>query len=81
MEISNLDMESRPSCISFHYFGNSENINFIINNNDDENKDDNTIANVDSSNSKDNADNPVILYINTQIFSTRYPASTYRETK
>ena len=57
-------METRPSCKSFHYTSASKNINFIINNND-ENKDDNTVANVDSSNSNDNADNPVILYMNT----------------
>ena len=63
MEISNLDMETRPSCKSFHYIFASKNINFIINNNDG-NKDDNTIANVDCSNSKDNADNHVILHMN-----------------
>ena len=39
-------------------------------NNNDENKDDHTIANVDSSNSKDNADNPVILQMHIQLFST-----------
>ena len=67
MEISNLDMETRPSCKSFHYISAGKNINFIINNND-ENKDDNTIANVNSSNSEDNADNPVILHINKSFF-------------
>ena len=56
MEISNLDIETRPSCQSFHYISTSKNINFTINNND-ENKDDNTIANVDSSNINNNADN------------------------
>ena len=56
-------METRPSYKSFHYISASKNINFISNNNDDENKDDNTIANVVSSNSKGNADNPVILNI------------------
>ena len=78
MEISNLDMETRPSRKSFHYISASKNINFIINNND-ENKNGNTIANVDSSNSNDNSDNPVILYMNTQLFSTRNQASTYRD--
>ena len=78
MEISNLDMEVRPSCKSFHYISVSKNNNFIINNND-ENKNDNTIANVDSSNSNDNADNLVILHMNTQIFSTLNKASTYRD--
>ena len=62
-------METRPTCKSFHYISASKNINFIINNND-ENKDDHTIANVDSSNSKDNADNPVILQMHIQLFST-----------
>ena len=70
MEISNLDVESRPNCKSFYYISTRKNINFIINNND-ENKVGNTIANVDSSNSNDNTDNPVILHMNTQIFSTR----------
>ena len=56
MEVSNVDIETRPSRKSFHYISASKNINFIINN-DDENKNDNTIANVDSSNSNDNADN------------------------
>ena len=78
MEISNLDMETRPSCKSFYYISASKNINFIINNND-ENEDGNTIANVDSSNSKDNADNSVILHMNTQLFSTRNQAFTYRD--
>ena len=78
MEISNLDMETRPSRKSFHYISASKNINFIINNND-ENKNDNTIANVDSSNSNDNGDNPVILHMNTQIFSIRNQAFTYRD--
>ena len=76
MEISNLDMETRPSCKSFHHISASKNINFIINNND-ENKDDNTFANVDSSNS--NADNPVILHMNIPLFSTRNQAFTYRD--
>ena len=62
MEISNLNIETRPSRQSFHYISASKNINFIINN-DDENKNDNTIDNVDSSASNDNADNPVILHI------------------
>ena len=52
-------METRPCCKSFHYISASKNINFISNNNY-ENKDDNTIANIDSS--KDNAANPVILH-------------------
>ena len=78
MEISNLDMETRPSCKSFYYISASKNINFIINNND-ENEDGNTIANVDSSNSKDNADNSVILHMNTQLFSTCNQAFTYRD--
>ena len=79
MEISNLDMETRPSRKSFHYISASKNINFIINNND-ENKNENTIADVDSSNSNDNTDNPVILHMNTQIFSTRRnQAFTYRD--
>ena len=78
MEISNLDMETRPSRKSFHYISASKNINFIINNND-ENKNDNTIAIVDSSNSNHDADNPVILHMNTQIFSTRNHAFTYRD--
>ena len=63
---------------SFHYTSASKNINFIINNND-ENKNDNTIAIVDSSNSNHDADNPVILHMNTQIFSTRNHAFTYRD--
>ena len=78
METSNLDMETRPSCKSFHYISASKNINFIINNND-QNKNDNTIANVDSSNSNLNADNPVILHMNAQPFSTRYQPFTYRD--
>ena len=78
MEISNLDMEIRPSRKSFHYISASKNINFIINNND-ENKNDDTIATVDSSNSNDNADNPVILHMNKQIFSTHIQAFTYRD--
>ena len=63
MAISSLDMEIRPSLKPFHYISASKNINFIINN-DDENKNGNTIANVDSSNSNDNAGNPVILDMN-----------------
>ena len=78
MEISNLDMETRPSCKSLHFISAGKIINLVINNND-ENKDYNTIANVDSSNSEDNADNPVILHINTELFSTRNQASTYRD--
>ena len=78
MEISYLDMKTRPSRKSFHYISASKNINFIINNND-ENKNDNTIANVDSSNSNDNADNSIILHMNTQIFSTRNQAFTYQD--
>ena len=78
MEISYLDMETRPSRKSFHCISASKNINFIINNND-ENKNDNTIANVDSSNSNDNADNSIILHMNTQIFSTRNQAFTYQD--
>ena len=77
MEISNLDMETRPSRKSFHYISASKNINFI--NNNDENKNENTFANDDSSNSNDNADNPVILHMNKQIFSTRNQAFTYRD--
>ena len=77
MEISNLDMETRPNCKSFHNIWASKTINFIINNND-ENKDDNTIANVDSSNRNDNADTLVILHMNTQLFSTRNQTLTYR---
>ena len=68
MEISNLDMETRPSSKSFHYISASKSINFIINNNDEnkyDSKDDNIFANVDSSNNKDNADNSVILHMNT----------------
>ena len=75
MEISSVDMETRPCCKSFHYISASKNINFIINNNG-ENKDYNTIANVDSSNRNDNADNPVILHMNIQVFSTRNQAFT-----
>ena len=71
-------METRPSWKYFHYISASKNINFIINNND-ENKNDNTIAIVDSSNSNHDADNPVILHMNTQIFSTRNHAFTYRD--
>ena len=70
-------METRPSCKSFHYISASKNINFIVSNND-ENENDNTIANVDGSNSNDNACNPVILHMNTYIFSTRNQAFTYR---
>ena len=77
MEISNVDMEVRPSCKSLHYISASKNIDFIMDNND-ENKDGNTIANVDSSNSEYNADNAVILLMNTQLFSTRNQAFTYR---
>ena len=68
-------METRPSHKSFHYISASKNINFIVNN--DENENDNTIANVDGSNSNDNADNPVTLHMNTYIFSTRNQAFTY----
>ena len=78
MGIFNLDMETRPSRKSFYYISASKNIKFIINNND-ENKNDNTIANVDSSNSNDNADNLVILHMNTQTFSTLNKAFTYRD--
>ena len=77
MEISNLDMERRPSRKSFHYISASKNINFI--NNNDENKNENTFANDDSSNSNDNADNPVILHMNAQNFSTRNQDFTYRD--
>ena len=70
MEISNLDMETRPSRKSFHYISASKNINF---------KNDNTIANVDSSSSNNNADNSVILQMNKQIFSTHNQAFTYRD--
>ena len=77
MGIFNLDMETRPSRKSFHYISACKNIKFIINNND-ENKNDNTIANVDSSNSNDNADILVILHMNTQTFSTLNKAFTYR---
>ena len=77
MEISNLDMETRPSRKSFHYISASKNINFI--NNNDENKNENTFANDDSSNSNDNADNPVILHMNAQIFSTHNQAFTYQD--
>ena len=82
MEISNLDMETRPSSKSFHYISASKSINFIINNNDEnkyDSKDDNIIANVDSSNNKDNAGNSVILHMNTQLSSTRNQAFTYRD--
>ena len=82
MEISNLDMETRPSSKSFHYISASKSINFIINNNDEnkyDSKDDNIIANVDSSNNKDNADNSVILHMNTQLSSKRNQAFTYRD--
>ena len=77
MEISNLDMETRPSRKSFHYISASKNINFI--NNNDENKNENTFANDDSSNSNDNADNSVILHMNAQNFSTRNQDFTYRD--
>ena len=77
MEISNLDMETRPSRKSFHYISASKNINFI--NNNDENKNENTFANDDSSNSNDNADNPVLLHMNAQNFSTRNQDFTYRD--
>ena len=82
MEISNLDMETRPSSKSFHYISASKSINFIINNNDENkygSKDDNIIANVDSSNNKDNADNSVVLRMNAQLSSTRNQAFTYRD--
>ena len=69
-------METRPSCKSFHYNSASKSINFLADNND-ENKDDNTTANV--RNSFDNADNPVILHMNTQLFSTRNQAFTYQD--
>ena len=78
MEMSDLDMENRSSCKSFYYISARKNVNFIINN-IDENKDGNTIANVDTSNSNDNAHNPVILHMNTQLFSTRNQAFTYRD--
>ena len=78
MEISNLDMEARHSCKSLHYISASKNIDFIMDNND-ENKDGNTIANVDSSNSDDNADETVIQHMDTQLFSTRNQAFTYRD--
>ena len=78
MQISNLDTKTRPSCKSFHYISTSKSINFTINNND-ENKDDNTIVNVESSNSNDNADSPVILHMNTQLFSTSNQAFTYQD--
>ena len=77
MEISNLDMQTRSNYKSLHYISDGKNINFIINNND-ENKDGNTIANADSSNSEYNADNAVILLMNTELFSTRNQAFTYR---
>ena len=78
MQISNLDTKTRPSCKSFHYISTSKSINFTINNND-ENKDDNTIANVDSSNSNDNADNLDILHMNTQLLSAHNQAFTYQD--
>ena len=78
MEISNLDMQTRSNYKSLHYISDGKNINFIINNND-ENKDGNTIANVDSSNSDDNADETVIQHMNTQLFPTRNQAFTYRD--
>ena len=77
MEIYNLDMETRPSCKSFYYVSATKNSNYIINN--DENKDGNTTANVDSSNNNDNVDNPVILHMNTQLISARNQAFTYRD--
>ena len=70
-------METRPSRKPFHYISANKNINFVINNND-ENKNGNTIANVDSSNSNDNSDNPVILHMNAQIFSVFNQAFTYQ---
>ena len=70
-------MKSRPSRKSFHYISASKNINFI--NNNDENKNENTFANDDSSNSNDNADNPVLLHMNAQNFSTRNQDFTYRD--
>ena len=70
-------MESRPSRKSFHYISASKNINFI--NNNDENKNENTFANDDSSNSNDNADSPVLLHMNAQNFSTRNQDFTYRD--
>ena len=54
MEISNLDMETKPSCNCFHYISASKNI---------------TIANFDSSNSNDNADDPTHKY--TAFFKTQ----------
>ena len=30
MDISNLDMETRPSCKSFHYISAGKNINFML---------------------------------------------------
>ena len=71
-------MEIRLSRKSFHFVSAGKNINFIINNND-ENKIDNTIANVDSSNKNDNAENPLMLHMNKQIFSTRNQAFTYQD--
>ena len=71
-------METRPSRKSFHFVSAGKNINFVINNND-EKKIDNTIANVDSSNKNYNADNPLMLHMNKQIFSTRKQAFTYRD--
>ena len=70
-------MESWPSRKSFHYISASKNINFI--NNNDENKNENTFANDDSSNSNDNADNPILLHMNAQNFSTRNQDFTYRD--
>ena len=66
MEISNLDMETRPSSKSFHYISASKSINFIINNNDEnkyDSKDNNIIVNVDSTNNKDNE---YTAFFNTQ---------------
>ena len=66
-------METRLSRKFFHYILASKNINFIVN------KNDNTIANSDSSNSNNNGDSPVILHMNAQIFCTRNQAFTYRD--
>ena len=79
MRVFNFDIETRPSPKSLHYIAASKNISYFIINNNYENKNDNTIANVDRSNSNDNADNPVILHMNTQIFSIRNQAFTYRD--
>ena len=46
-------------------------------NNNDENRDENTIASVDSSNRNHKADNPVILHRNTHFFLTLNQAFTY----